>query len=250
MKYIVLASGSKGNSTVVFSKRSSILIDAGIPIKEYEDKLIKHKLDKRKIDAVLLTHEHADHTRSINFFDYNILYSGKETCSLKEDNILYPFIKVKIGDFEITPLPLSHDAINCLGFVLESENEKLVYITDTGYINNKLISHIKNADYYIFESNHDINMLIKSNRPPFLKDRILSDYGHLSNEMASEELCQLIGKKTKEIVFAHVSEEVNTKELVLSTFKKVAKENNVDLSNIKVMVADQKEELIGGNLNE
>ena len=141
---------------------------------------------------------------------------------------------------------VAHD-VKCCGYIIRDENENLVYITDTGYINYKNISYISNADYYIFESNHNVPMLMETKRPFFIKSRILGDEGHLSNEVASETLCDIIGNKTKQIYLAHLSREANTKELALKTFYEIAKEKNIDVSNIFVNAADQNIELVGGN---
>ena len=122
-----------------------------------------------------------------------------------------------------------------------------MYITDTGYVNYKNIDYITNADYYIFESNHNVPKLMETNRPFYIKSRILGDEGHLSNEVASETLCDVLGNKTKQIYLAHLSREANTKEIALNTFYNTAKEKNIDLSNIFVNAADQNIELIGGN---
>ena len=110
------------------------------------------------------------------------------------------------------------------------------------------IKQASNATYYIFESNHDPELLLDTDRPFELKMRILSDNGHLSNEYSANYLCQMIGNRTKEVVLAHLSEEANTKELALNTFIKVAKSKNINLNNIKVKAARQHRAISGGSL--
>ena len=128
--------------------------------------------------------------------------------------------------------------------------ETLVYVTDTGYMNYKNIKYITNADYYIFESNHNVPMLMETKRPFFIKSRILGDEGHLSNEVASETLCDIIGENTKQIYLAHISQEANTKEKAISTLYNKAKERDIDLNNIFINAADQNIELTGGEYHE
>jgi len=246
MNYIILGSGSKGNSTIIGSRDSFLIIDAGIGIREFKNKLRKHGYEFKDINAVLITHNHSDHTKAIKYLPVEVIYGDSAIEEVEVNNQLKPFEKRVINGFEITPLPLSHDSENCFGFVIEKNGEKLIYVTDTGYINYKLKPYLDNGDYYIMESNYDVKMLINSSRPGHLKNRILSDNGHLSNDMASEYLCELIGDKTKEIIFAHISEEVNTNEKVIKTFKEVANLNNVKIDNIKLKVADQKIETCGG----
>jgi len=245
MKFIILASGSKGNSTLVINNSGDLLlIDTGISYKEICEKVNRYGYDVKDIKNILITHEHEDHIKSINSFSNAKKYSLKEikiaTCYLDKYSVS------EVGGFTVIPLPLSHD-VKCCGYVITSDNEKLIYITDTGYVSYKNIPYIKNADYYIFESNHNVEMLMDTKRPFYIKSRILGDEGHLSNESASEILCDVIGEKTKQIYLAHISKEANTKKLAIDMLYKKAKEREVSLDNIFINAADQNIELIGGN---
>ena len=248
MKFIILASGSKGNSTLIISdKKELLLIDAGISYKEIKEKVNRYGYDASEIKQVLVTHEHEDHIKSINSFSDAKIYSLKD---IKGSNtIIEKYQETTINGFNVTAIPLSHD-VKCCGYIIKNKEEKLVYITDTGYINYKNIQYITNADYYVFESNHNIPMLMETKRPFFIKSRILGDEGHLSNEVASETLCDIIGKNTKQIYLAHLSQEANTKEIAINTLYNKAKERNVDLKNIFINVADQNTELVGGEYYE
>lgn len=248
MKFIILASGSKGNSTLIINDNEDLLlIDAGISYKEICEKVNRYGYDVNKIKNILITHEHDDHIKSINSFSNAKKYSLKEikiaTCCLEK------YTQEIIGGFKVTAIPLSHD-VKCCGYIISDDKETLVYITDTGYVNQKNIKYIENADYYIFESNHNVAMLMETSRPFYIKSRILGDEGHLSNEVASEILCDVIGNKTKQIYLAHISREANSKEKALNTFYNIAKERNVKLDNIFVNAADQNIELVGGDKYE
>ncbi len=252
MKYAVLASGSKGNSTIVSSGKTNILIDCGISKKRLNERLAICGLGITDINIVLVTHSHSDHTAGLKNFDESMQFSqlfvlGK---NIPESQILCPFTKYKFGDFFVTPIPLSHDAINTTGYIIEDKNEKLVYITDTGYVSEKALDLSKNADYYIFESNHDPKMLCESGRPQELIKRILSDHGHLSNLEASYYLSGLVGDKTKEIVLAHLSEECNTPQIALETYNKVMMTQLCEIPNILVRCADETNVYKGGNWNK
>ena len=245
MKFIVLASGSKGNSTLVVNDNNDLLlIDVGISYKEIKEKVERYGYSVSNIKNILLTHEHEDHIKSIKSFNNCKMYSlndinGNTIVLEKYENNL-------IDGFSVVSFPLSHD-VKCCGYLISSDSETLVYVTDTGYINHKNIKFLKNADYYIFESNHNVEMLMNTNRPFYIKSRILGDEGHLSNESASEILCDVIGEKTKQIYLAHISKEANTKSLAINTFYNIAKERNIDVSNIFVNALDQNIELVGGN---
>ena len=248
MKFIILASGSKGNSTLVINDEGKLLlIDAGISYKEIKQKVERYGYDISQIDNVLVTHEHDDHIRSINSFSNAKIYSMKEINVA--NTYLEKYTNTLINGFDVIALPLSHD-VKCCGYVIRDLKETLVYITDTGYINYKNIKYITNADYYIFESNHSVPMLMETNRPFFIKSRILGDEGHLSNEVASETLCDIIGENTKQIYLAHISQDANTKDKAINTLYNTAKNRRIDLKDVFINAADQNIELIGGKYHE
>ena len=170
------------------------------------------------------------------------LYTKLNQLGFHENDIHYVLLT---HDHVITPLPLSHDATSPLGFVIKGKHETILYMTDTGYVSQKNMGYMKNLDYYIFESNHDIELLMSTRRPLFLKNRILGDKGHLNNEYSAHIMAQVIGERTKEICLAHLSEEANTKETALNTYQRVFDEEHIYFDEIKV--ADQKEIVSGGH---
>ena len=220
MKFFSLGSGSSGNATLIENEGHYVLIDVGITQKELLLKLSELNIELDMIEAVIFTHSHIDHVRSIKCFKDEIRYGVGGVISLPAKNYLIPYNSYKISSLEIMVLPASHD-VDTLNFVIKNQNETLVYITDTGYISKRNLSYLSNADYY------------------FLKQRILSDVGHLSNETASEYLMTLIGDKTKEIMFVHLSDVANTKEICLDTFYNIAKKRNIDVSKICISCAER-----------
>lgn len=138
-------------------------------------------------------------------------------------------------DLKITSFPLSHDVDYINGYIFESDNKKVAYITDTGYINIKNHELLNNLDCYIIESNHDIELLMEGSYPHYLKQRILSDRGHLSNHDAINYLNKFVGERTKKIVLFHLSEKNNSIDLVKKEFKKLNKKD------IDLYIAKQKE---------
>lgn len=250
MFFDVINSGSKGNATLVFSSNTLILIDAGIPIVTIEEELKKFNKGINDISAVLITHNHSDHIRSIKSFSPKKIYSLEKTVPGSLSNVVALNEPFTIGDMKITAFPTSHDAINPCGFMIENNEEKLVYMTDTGHYLSNNTPLVKNPDYLIIESNHDIQMLLHTHRPMELIQRILSDYGHLCNEDSAFATLEIIGDKTKEIILAHLSEEANTPECALEAYKKVFSYAYVDINKYDIRCANQHIPTIGGKYDD
>lgn len=241
MKVTVLASGSKGNSTYIEEGNTKILIDIGMSATYIEEKLKTIDVNPKDIDAILITHTHKDHIAGLRSFNRKykvpIYISPNMEESIrnnaKEPSIIFIKKEMKIQDIEVKVIKNSHDA-ESYGYII---NEKVVYITDTGYINKRYFEMLSNKSMYILESNHDIEMLMNGKYPHYLKQRILGDKGHLSNKDSSYYLSKLIGKDTKYIVMAHISEENNSEDKVIETLEKT-----IDISKVeKVFIASQKD---------
>ena len=243
MKVKVLASGSRGNSTYIEIKEKKILIDIGISFSKLKG-LLKDTIDIKDIDYLLITHSHKDHIGGLDVFLRNSNVTLLVPSEVYEDiknnisNNKYIILedKNKIDDIEIDLIHLSHD-VSCFGYIIDN---RLVYITDTGYINKKHLKLIQNKEMYIFESNHDEVMLMEGPYPYILKQRVLSDKGHLSNSYAGSILDSIIGDKTKIIVLAHISQNNNTYDLAFSTVKNIIGDKS---KNINLLVAYQDEPL-------
>ena len=215
MKITILASGSKGNSTLIETENKNILIDVGLPLSNLEKRLER---SMPKIDILIITHTHIDHIKGIKSIlkkQKPIIYTLENNLEEKiEDTNLITHEKTYEEDELIINLfELSHD-VPCLGVYLKEKDNELIYITDTGYIKEKLLKKYKNKTIYIIESNYEEEMLISGSYPFYLKQRIRSDRGHISNEDTCRYLKTLIGDKTKYICLAHLSEENNNPEIV------------------------------------
>lgn len=247
MNYYILASGSKGNATLIASGSTVVLIDMGLSLKRLKEKLKETPYSFEDIQAVFFTHEHTDHISNQHFFKIENVYSSQNTCELVQENILEPYKSYEKAGFRITVLPTSHDARNPIGFIFEDENSKLVYMTDTGYISERNMEFMVNADFYIIESNHNVKMLLKTERTQAIKHRILGDYGHLSNEDSALYISSMVGENTKEIVLAHISEEANTPELAVSTYMKIFQKRQINIGKISLKTASQTSIVFGGD---
>ncbi len=204
------------------------------------------------INSIFITHTHVDHISGLTVFckKYNpTVYLTKKMHEqlrkkIKIDNYVYIEETLEIDDLFITIIKTSHDSGESVGYVFESDNKNIVYITDTGYINRKYYRKLQNKDLYIMESNHDVEMLMKTKRPHYLKIRIIGDEGHLSNKDASNYLERFVGPKTKYIVLAHLSEEANNPQLAHQTLVNVLNKNNHKVETIVVATQNEKTELI------
>lgn len=240
MKIINLCSGSKGNSNYIEINNIKILIDAGKNYRYLKESLASKNIDIADLNYVFITHNHSDHvTALINVLKNtkaNFIVPEKLYNSLKDkDKIIAPVFfdnNYLIGDIKITALKSSHDAPDSRNYVIDYLDKKISIITDTGYINQKHFKFYYNSDVIFMESNHDIEKLQNGRYPDYLKKRILSDEGHLSNNQAGFYLTKLIGDKTKNILLIHLSEENNSPEKAINTVSYILKDYKISIPNI------------------
>ncbi|MFA6294156.1 MAG: MBL fold metallo-hydrolase, partial [Victivallales bacterium] len=233
MTITVLGRGSKGNSIIVGYGDAAVMIDVGFEIGELLSRLKTADIAISSIRALLVTHGHTDHTRGITDFSKHasvpvhmsekLFLSGtgaygpgsrawlnldkKQTVFFKEgDNI-------RIGDFEVTPISVSHDSVSPVGFIIKTGGEKLSVVTDAGEISRQSKDAMKESDVIMLESSYDPEMLWNSPRTYVLKRRISGPKGHLSNEKSAEILSELISSRTRDVILLHLSGECNTPEL-------------------------------------
>ncbi len=253
MKVITLASGSGGNATFIITEQAKILVDCGISYRQIQTRLKNNELDLENLDGILITHEHSDHIKGIDV----TLKRHDATCYLTKDtyegmyfkykqnvqqdqlDFITPYKSFKIKDVTVTPISVSHDASDAVGYIIEHNDKKLVYITDIGYLPKRDHDIIRNANMYIFESNYDVTMLFTSRRPFYLKQRIDSVKGHMSNNDSAYNLAQLVGVDTKQIVLAHRSKECNTNEQALETYQEVFYDYGLNIEDYNIIVAHQ-----------
>jgi len=232
MKLCSIASGSSGNCIFVGSRKTNILVDAGISAKKIEYGLKLIDIYPDTIQGILVTHEHIDHVSGIGVMArrYHIpIYATYETAmeirrmkSLGEIPAeLFRYVEPDkafvINDICIEPFSISHDAANPVCYTMKADNEKIGIATDLGKYDEYILSKLKDSDLLMIEANHDINMLLVGKYPYFLKQRILGDKGHLSNDTSADLISKLMAKKKQHIILAHLSKENNYEELAYET---------------------------------
>ena len=255
MRICVLASGSEGNVTYVETGTHKILLDIGMNVKYITTKLSELNVSPNEIDTILISHVHDDHIKALNQFikkyDPEIYLTNIMLDELPEDTPIrkYPNLKLYNNDFYIDDIKIeliktSHDTKDSRGFIITDKLKSVVYLTDTGYLNQKFFPKLKDKNVYLFESNHDIEMLINGRYPKWLKDRVVGPYGHLSNKDASIYLTKLVGIDTKKIVLMHLSHQNNTEECAIDTIHEIFSEYNINFNDITCAKQREKSEEI------
>lgn len=248
MKVCLLTSGSIGNVVVIEHDTESILIDCGVTFKKFGELISQTDLDVSKIKNVIVTHEHTDHIKGVGVATRRLglqVWATEKTADaiyekgvLKETdppvNYVEKYQEYVVAGFKIIPFSLSHDAGDPVGYIVERDGKKIVCLTDTGYVSQDVMDVVKGADLYIMEMNHNVEMLHMCERPWPLKQRILGDYGHLSNEDGAFVFSQLMGDHTKHVFLSHISQDANLPDLALMTMKGVLKERNIDVSRLNM----------------
>ena len=251
MRITSLASGSSGNCVYVGTDTTHLLVDVGISGKRIISGIEQLDLSVRDIDGILITHEHADHIGGLGIISrkYGIpIYTTAKTrqailnCkSLGQiDEDLFVDVtadtKISIKDITVNPMKISHDAVDPVAYRFQHGNNRVAVVTDLGRYTDYTVESLKNMDVLFLEANHDVNMLQVGPYPYYLKQRILGDRGHLSNENAGSLLYRLLNDNLKAVFLGHLSKENNIPELAYESVRcevNVLSQNN-DYKGIKM----------------
>ena len=228
----ILASGSSGNSALLESGRTTLLVDAGFGRKEIVRRFeALGRARPEHVDAILVTHEHTDHCNGLaqlardwdcpayltqpTHREIKKMFADTPTKTPGRVEYIRPGLKFEIGDIEITPFSIPHDAADPVGFAFRSAGVKIAIVTDLGYMPELVKQHLRDADFLILESNHDLDMLKVGPYPWYIKQRVMSRTGHLSNSIVSDFLAdsEVFDAQPQHLVLAHISEQNNTPDL-------------------------------------
>jgi phosphoribosyl 1,2-cyclic phosphodiesterase len=227
VRICVLGSGSRGNSTWVATERTHLLVDAGLSKKETNTRLgtVGERLEL--CDALLITHEHFDHISGLRKLALDlkvpIWISGGTRDAIHWDRkitsfqIFSPGQKFAVGDIEVTPFSIPHDAMEPVAFTLATQGVKIGVVTDLGYIPELVKQHTRGCHCLVWESNHDLDMLKVGPYPWFVKQRVMSRHGHLSNNATAQFLSEEFDGTAQVLVLAHLSETNNHPEIARMT---------------------------------
>lgn len=228
-RYCALFSGSKGNCTYIGTRSGGILVDVGVSAKRISEALTAREIDPTSIQGVFITHEHTDHVAGLKVLTKRYgwtVYASKGTLShLLQEGCINPAVdvvpldtaKVVVGDMCVVPFHTPHDAAESMGFCIETADERKIGVaTDMGVMRQEVQHLLSACDLVHIESNHDITMLKSGAYPLYLKERILSNYGHLSNTMCANTVASLGMAGVTRFTLAHLSEQNNLPSLALS----------------------------------
>lgn len=239
LKCCSLYSGSTGNSFFVQTEKTKILIDAGVSCRKIETALKTLQVSPNEINAILVTHEHIDHTKSIGILSskYNIpIYINAKTLNAlqsnnkKIDNSKVNLFKndttFELNDLEIHPFSTPHDAADPCGFNIYKDSKKISIATDLGHISNNIIKCLENSSFLMLEANYDSNVLQYSSYPYMLKKRISGPNGHLENCVTGKTIAHLVDTGLKDALLIHLSKENNFPELAYKTVLEELQKSN------------------------
>lgn len=226
MRFSVLASGSSGNATYIETDEHKFLVDAGFSGKKLESLFAGIERSMAELDGIFVTHEHSDHIKGLGVVarKYGLpIYANEKTWRAMDGLIGKIPLDQKFqfdmetmksfGGLDVQSFAVSHDSVDPMFYTFQEDGRKLVIITDTGYVSDRMKGYISAADSYVFESNHDVSMLQMGRYPWSVKRRILSDVGHVSNEDAAVAISEVVAEKETKIYLAHLSKDNNMKDL-------------------------------------
>lgn len=244
LKVSVLASGSSGNVTYIETPQKKVLVDAGLSGKKINELMLSINRSLNDIDALFVTHEHIDHIKGVGILarKYGMpVYANHETwqamapkigkVDLMQQEDFGPGKILTLDDLDIESFKVSHDAINPQFYQFHYAGKSFAIVTDTGYLSDRLHGTLENADGYLIETNHDIRMLEMGSYAWNLKQRILGDRGHLSNEDGALAAIDLLGQNTKQIYLGHLSKENNQKALAHLTVEQMMQERDIAVNH-------------------
>lgn len=250
LNFCSLYSGSSGNSLLVETSNTKLLIDAGVSSKKIENALQDINIEPSSIDGILVTHEHTDHVQGLGTFSKKFdlpVFVNQETLDAmpkQRDKIADKNIKTFkvtdkfcIGDLYINPFSIPHDAANPCGFNILKDDKKISIATDIGHMNNDILKNLEESLFIMLEANYDPEVLRCSSYPFHLKSRIAGPTGHLPNEMAGKTISYLLQSGLKSAMLGHLSKESNFPELAYQTVLDELIANNYDSNSFQLNVA-------------
>ena len=251
MHVTILGSGSAGNCALIETDRTAVLVDAGLSHRQITQRLAGLQRDWTDIDAILLTHEHSDHTNALAVISKHTaipVYANRLTAEeVKTEGsvriswrLFTTGSSFEIGDLTIEPFSIPHDASDPVGFTLRGAARAVAFATDLGHATKLVVERIRDMDMVVLESNHDLKLLQDDPiRPWATKQRIMSRHGHLSNDDAATVIGEVVSAKLQQVVLAHLSRDCNRPELAHRAVEN--KLQQLGATHVRTVVAHQQQ---------
>ena len=241
-----ISSGSSGNSYLIKSKEGAILIDAGISASRIISGLKRAETEPSEVKAVFITHEHSDHVAGVRVLMKKIpnlqVFASKGTLQMmlqkgyfgteleidkNRMHIITEGDEIDLCGLLVRAFPIIHDAIEPFGYCINKGAKSISIVTDTGIFTESILYNVLESDVIVIEANHDTEVLRQGSYPYYLKKRILSEEGHLSNMQAAKALCKILETSSKKrcVLLAHLSDENNTPSLAENTVNTILAQN-------------------------
>ena len=243
MKFISFGSGSSGNCYLLTTPNDALLIDLGVGLRGLKKDFREYGFSLSMVHHVLITHDHADHIKSVGSFshDYQIpVYATREVhvginrnycitqkVSTELAHVIEKGKTYQIGDFSVTPFGVPHDSSDNVGYFIEAEGTNFCVMTDVGNVTDEMKEYIRRARHLVIEANHDEEMVMSGPYPQFLKTRILSQTGHLSNRNCALALIENMSEDLHHVWLCHLSEENNHPELARKTVESLLRDYGI-----------------------
>jgi len=262
MKIIVLGSSSSGNATCVEADGKTFLIDAGLSAKMIRERLSEYSILPDQLDAVFVTHEHTDHIQGLKGLlrKHDIpIYCTRYTAQAIENIlkiepdffIFSPGETFRFGNFKVEGVSVFHDAQDPVGFVFKTDNCKMSFVSDIGYVTSLVKKKLEGTNVLIIESNHDPKMLMADHkRPMHVKQRIRGRQGHLSNENACELVREIMHDDLSDIVLFHLSKDCNCREIALNLMENTVKSLGKNEINVHMTYPHKSSEIVFRGLSD
>lgn len=243
LEFLSFGSGSSGNCYLLRTDNDALLVDVGVGVRFLKKRFAEYGVSVSQIHHVLITHDHADHIKSVGSFanDYHVPIYATEAVhhgiflnkcvrnkiSSADKKIIEKDKTYQLGDFTVTPFHVPHDSSDCVGFRIVYHDTVVCIMTDAGYITEQMKQLIGEADFLVIEADYDVEMLMEGPYPPNLKDRILGETGHLSNRDCGEAIAQYATPRLKHVCLCHLSDKNNHPTLARYTVEQILRQHGI-----------------------
>lgn len=243
LKFISFGSGSSGNCYYLYNDTEGLIIDAGVGVRTLKKYLNQYGLSFKNLKYVLITHDHADHIKSVGSIsnDYELEvystqnvhagidrnYCVKKKIAATRKHYVKPGEEFVLGGFTVTAFHVPHDSTDNVGYKVTYDGMTFTLMTDVGHVTDEMKQIIGESDYLVIEANHDLEMLQRGNYPEYLKKRITCGTGHLNNVACANALVENATQRLKHVWLCHLSEENNHPDLALKTIEEVLRSNGI-----------------------